>query len=47
MFDNLLLIAIGISAIWLVSYGLYLYSSSQHQELQHDVESLERELDGS
>ncbi len=47
MFENLLLVAIGMIIIWLASFGLYLYSSNQHKDLQQDVESLQRDLDRS
>lgn len=44
MFENLLLVSIAITVFWLLSYGLYWYSSNQHQDLQQDVEALRRDL---
>lgn len=47
MFENLVLIAIVLIAVWLGSYVLYLYSSNQHKVLQQDVESLQQDLQDS
>lgn len=47
MFENLLLVSIAIIVIWLASYGLYWYSSTQHRGLQDEVEELQRELSDS
>ena len=46
MFDNLVLIAIVITLMWLASFGIYIYTSRQHQDLQQDVESLRKQLGG-
>ena len=47
MFDNLLLIAIVTIVVWLATYGFYLYTSRQHQDLQQSVDALKRQLGDS
>lgn len=44
MFDNLLLIAIVTIVVWLATYGFYLYTSRQHQDLQHTLDELRQHL---
>ncbi|MCA9958979.1 MAG: hypothetical protein R3E31_24275 [Chloroflexota bacterium] len=44
MFDNLVLIAIVVTVMWLASFGFYLYTSRQHRTLQQEVNALKRRL---
>lgn len=45
MFENLTLIAVVISILWLASYAVYLYSSRQQNDLLHDIDNLQRKLE--
>lgn len=44
MFNNLVFIAVVISILWLASFGLYMYTSRQHRDLQQEIEALQRRL---
>lgn len=45
MFENLTVIAVIVTVLWLAGYGLYLYASGQHTNLYQEVETLKRELE--
>lgn len=40
MFDNLVLLAVIVLALWLGSLGLYLYASRQQQDIEKELKSL-------
>ena len=45
MFENLTLIAVVISILWLASFALYLYSSRQQKDLLQDIDTLQHMLE--
>ncbi|MFO7681556.1 MAG: hypothetical protein R6X34_16045 [Chloroflexota bacterium] len=47
MFSNLWLVTIIIFVLWVAVMGYYLYSSRQQENLQSQVEALQKMLDDS
>lgn len=45
MFENLLVVAIIAMVLWLASYGIYLYTSRQQQDIARDIEAVEEMLE--
>ncbi len=45
MFENLTLVIILISILWLGAYGFYLYTSRQQKDIVDDLERLNKKLD--
>ena len=43
--ENYLLIAIAVIAIWVASFGLYLYTSRQQRDLQEELDAVKQSLD--
>lgn len=45
MFENLTLVIVLITVLWVGAYAFYLYTSRQQKNLADDVEQLEKRLD--
>jgi uncharacterized membrane protein YphA (DoxX/SURF4 family) len=45
MFENLTLVIIIITVLWLGAYAYYLYTSRQQKNIADEVEQLEKRLD--
>ena len=45
MFENLTLVIILITILWLGAYGFYLYTSRQQKDIVDDLERLNKKLD--
>jgi preprotein translocase subunit YajC len=46
MFENLIIVAIIAMVLWMGSYAYYTYTSKQQQQLEEDIHSLEKILNG-
>lgn len=44
MFENLMFVAIVVSVLWLASYGIYMYTSRQHQDIAQNIDTIEKML---
>lgn len=44
MLGNFVLVGVIITLIWIVCYGVYLYVSSQQQNIAQDIEQVEKKL---
>ena len=45
MFENLTLVIVIITVLWLGAYAYYLYTSRQQKNIADEVEQLEKRLD--
>lgn len=45
MFENLTLVIVLITVLWLGAYAFYLYTSRQQKNIADEVEQLEKRLD--
>ena len=45
MFENFMVVVVIIIVLWLIGFGLYLYTSRQQQDLAAQIDSLKEKLD--